>query len=514
MSNNSVTISLNAKDNISIVIKNIKGQIDGLKPSLGGVGSSISQLGSSFGSVAGKVGLVTASVVGMGVAIGAAIHLADGLKKAMDMETMVITSASAYKAAFNLPLDTTIAAVKADNVKISEMGARMPGEAATYSKIFTGTAPSALVGYKGSMEEFRRDHLARTERLGVMSLMSGVSGDRANLGINRMLTQGASVPEIGLQNFFERLPGFRPNMKSILSDLGMTEKSFKSADTQTRLTVLDQLSKKYATPEVVDKLQGTGSALLGNLRDRLFDPNIGVFGFLRETSFDGSGMRSGFAAFKDLLVAVSKLATTVGAMIGLDPMKGIVQLFDWLTKTTLQIDSLLKSGGASIYMIGDGINWAIGQIANSLKAVEWDILGYKIGLELTRIVASIDWKQVNDLLWGAIKNLAEAIVGAIIGVAVGVGEWIRTAASNAVGRALGMGDVGTERQRTGTVYPFKTPDTPLPTFAPNGSSNMIDSRQSPTVQASVTINGARMSAQEIAGAIASQFNQYKQAQIA
>lgn len=480
MSSNAVVVQLNAKDNISGVIRGLKGNISA------GIGDAVA-----------SVATLSAAIAASAIAFGS---LGDGFNKAASLQTSQITSAYSLATVIGSTVSDAKLVTKDLTTQMIALGDTLPGVTEDYQKFASALGTTVAFGAKGDMNKYKKDLVETSKYGGLLAATGGTDATQGASAANKFLSGGMSVNEaFNTSDIFQRNQDFKTYLSAAQKQLNLDGKDFKTQLTTAQRTAVFNLagSMKF-TPEMIAAFGNTADTQLQAIKSKLFNPVTGIFGFAREVK--GLDNRSALDAVSTFMGQISKLGDTAGKWlaangINLDPMEAIGHLMDTASGWAAGINSaiggdssglatmldalkaglfaapqhianaintmlagmtkgmkavnpkqagaflseLLKDIGAAfmsikIEDIAAAFNYGVAALSAAISGINWSDFGTKIGESINKLMAGIDWGSAEAMLSKALNAFFDSITGLLNKV---LSDPINNALSKATGGMLG-----------------------------------------------------------------------------
>ncbi len=383
MANNRVEIDITANDRATAVVSNLNRNLLQLGSSgnmvqvvLGNMASG--GLVAGLSAVAGTIGAV---VLGFQAVSSALSGVMSGIREASTLQTSFLTAANSTGLNLKISLPEAEEIQKKLGTSISLAAATQPGSTQDYLTIANVISGSIARAYQGKPKEFLDASTELVKGAGLLSLAANVDPASAGTTIGRFVNGTSSFSQLRLIDFFEKNPDLVEKIDAVAKERGLETEKLEAWTQKQRVDVFNAAIGQIVTPEFLARLNNTAEAKLQIAQAAMFDPQTGLFGFMREVK--GLGGLSALDSFNNLLTTVlgvsetgSKLAKALG--ITIDPMyvlgTGINIFNDILVKVGGWLGSLdpdkLKITG-SLGGIGNGVTeWLNKGISSLLKSVE------------------------------------------------------------------------------------------------------------------------------------------------
>lgn len=394
--NNSVLITLSAKDNASGVFKGLTGLIEGatLRANL------------------------LANVLSEGLSKGVSA-LSSKFKEAADIQLNNITAASTYAALTGRNFADAEKVFSVLDGRINKIASSLPGSTEEYKRLALGIQDNlipAFVDANGVFDEagFLDGLTEITRGMGFLSAASNVASKDVSKFTAKFLG-GSSISELSKLLFAEANPAFLSLVEKKLTASG---KKLEQLTTKERKQILEAVQAELVTEDTIKAASNSVSGLLESLKDKLFNPSQGIFGLLKDLDEKTDGNQSVLNAFNDTLKALlgdNGLFNTVGSLLdklGIDPnfilksvrggVEGITKWIEELNASLSFINSSSINGDAlnakftsfvsNIFNI-TGLGKKLGDIFNQgidqLKSLNWNSIFTNLGLKLTQVIGEV-----------------------------------------------------------------------------------------------------------------------------
>lgn len=533
-----VQIRLTAKDLVSPELNKIKSAIK----DLGTVSSPRGNNGGTFGSV--LFGSLTSQAIMLGVqGVTSAITGAGiAIREASNIELSALSQAGTLATKLGMSFKDATGLARDMRIEISKVAASLPGSNQDYKRVFDNIAPVVSDFAKGDQNLFKQLSMELTKRYGVLFATSGADSNMGGMALGSAIGGTRGLGELFTIDGFQRNPVLVDNIRKGLKEAGVSESQWKEIGTDKRLKILLDAAKRSLSDETIRAFDGSMSSMIETIRTNLFDPDVGVFGFMR--SLESKGGRTAFDSIKRSFSAVLGLFEVLGRLgkdlgISFDPMLLVTNVSDWFADFIYGLTGIFNGADpaflSDIFDTGvDGIvefiNSGIDGAIKLIGSADWN----KVGEGLGRLAISI-WKGIWKIDWASVARLlaeiafiapAKIVAGYIYGLIASIGAMFNDLKDKVKGLLLGALDPSKVKpeQRTPALatkslaglHPFTNLLSSLATGvsgflglpSPN-KPNSTSSSYSPQVNIQATSNNP----QEIANAVISALdNQYKQYQ--
>lgn len=304
------------------------------------------QISSTVAGMVANIGSTLANVASM---VANTMQLTNGIQSAATTQTSMISSAGDVATLMGTNYLSALKTVKDVQKEIAQMSASLPGETAGFGAIANAINSTMAAGAKGDLKRYKADLIDVTRTMGLLAATSGVNMNQAASASIKFVNGTGSLQQLFSTNdVFQKNQVYRTYLQEQLAAIGKNEKDWKtlSQDMRTRLIVL--AGKKKFTQDTLDNFNSSAESLMQSVKSKLFDPQIGIFGFLREVrGLDG---RDGLTAFATFLGQIDKLGTNLATLaakngIEIDPILLLGRMFDNLSGWAAGLNQLVTGGG-------------------------------------------------------------------------------------------------------------------------------------------------------------------------
>ena len=457
VSGNGVQVTVSVKDEVT-------GHLGGIKNAFRGLTGSIGGFNLGLGGMGGLLRQMVFQADGLVASFGAALHLFDGIGKAMTGELAELSASNSLAVVMKIDTTTAKKTVKDMMNTLSLDAASLPGSADDYISI-AGQLSPVLGRIAANPEDFKKMTTDSARSVAILAEQSGADKSQAGMTASRLISGGSSFGALRRNDFLEKDPLLRDALIASYKKNGLSL-SKANQDPKILFKAVTEAFDSIITPEYISALRNTAKAQLDSLKDSLFSSRSGLFGFLREIKVGDNKGRNGLQSVTDLLKAVTYMGETASkalAAMGLsfDPMDVIINTIDWFTSLANGLSGLLNGGdianmgvffqgitsniGESLIRltaflgkmdgkpIADGINFILAQLRDIIKSVDWGLLGYNLGKILKDVIVNIDYHTLITLIWDGLKALGGAINEAMRGLSEKFFDFLKEGAKSSTG---------------------------------------------------------------------------------
>ncbi|AUT00890.1 hypothetical protein CLI64_11045 [Nostoc sp. CENA543] len=443
MAANTVTITLQANNQAGPVVSSLINQIQG-------------GLGGAFEKAALKSTLMIKGLeAGVAAVTGLIGKLSQGLSQAVDIQSDNISLAGNLMKLTGQNFQQATEFVDQFSERMSKVAAALPGATSdyvTFGKLVVDDIIPAVRELNGTVNpEKLQKELETVSTYGtLLAQQAKVSSEEASRAVSKFLGGQSTLGELSRLDFFEQNVTFRNILISEVNKLGG---DIRKLTVQQRLEIF----KKAANipDEVLKAQQQSIAGLTAGFVSNLFDPQTGLFGFMRDLDKQTKGGQSVLSAVQEGLAALigdRGLFTVLGEVLNalgievIDPMlalrsvilgintrirnlrDGLYQFLDYIDagkeagkKPNIK---LLREEFLSSFLNVDGLGKELARITNNitngLRKLDWGEIGESLGAgvaailnELISYINAVDYKAINDLtgkiVFAIFKGIGEAV---------------------------------------------------------------------------------------------------------
>ena len=419
VSGNGVSIGIGVDDHATAPIKAIANNI---KASMIGIQGSISM--STAGIASSVTNNISRMVTGLAMAtavIGAgAIAFGDfstGFSKAAEMQTAQITSSFTLATMIGSTVTDAKKAVKELNTEMVKLGDTLPGATENYQKFAQTLTPTIALMSKGDMGKYKSTIMEASKYGGLMTAIGGGDGNENAMTLNRYVSGTLSQGEAHRHELFAKNPTYATFEKQAMKQMGLTGKDWeKQLTTAQRVAVFNLANSLMFTPAMLAAYGMTADTQFQALKSKLFNPTVGIFGFMREIK--GLDGRSSLDAIMTFMGQATTMGDEAGKWlsshgINLDPMEAIGHMMDTASGWASAITALLGGDGSGMKTmlsalgidvmkapkaLVDGLNnMLVGTIAN-LKKTDPKKVGSNIAEFFNGLGAALSSIRIQDIV--------------------------------------------------------------------------------------------------------------------
>ena len=428
------------KLNILITAKNLaKGVLSGLDNSLGKGAAHAQNLQGGLGGSILRANLLSSAISGgvtfaLRTAGDAAQTLVGAFNEGRQIQLSNISAATSFSAIAGQSYEEATEFVNNLNAELAKSAAILPGATKDYTQLARSIIDDltpAFQGLDGSLnaEGLQASLQSISSSIGALAAGAGVDVNNASLSIQKLLS-GASVAEVRRLQFFEQNPALRNELQRRLEELGA--ESFADLDIASRVQVIQQAGLKFVNEDFRRAAGGSAEGLLQGFRSRLFDPQTGLFGVMRDLDKDLAGNQTIFSRVTRTLELIigpngifMKLGDIFTQVTGVeDPLlmidRGLASFNQFLSRLdglfgrfaafgaeelTVDLQDTRGNLRGLLDAISSGLNVSIDGTLQAIRAIDWakagDAWGEQVSIiysETIRFFKEIDWSGLWSIL--------------------------------------------------------------------------------------------------------------------
>ena len=275
---------------IRVILRNLaKSGLLGLDKSLGGLSKSAKGVEKGLGGSLLKANLLSSAITsGIGAGLSAVQNLVGGVSSAIgtaaNSQQELLAATASFSAVAGRSFQESSRFISEFETNLAKSVASLPGATSGYIQLSRSIADELIPAFTNLRGELDEQGLSRTlgnisANAGLLGSAAGLQGSDSALAIQRAIG-GASTAELRQLAFFERNPALLRKLEESLAEVGA--KSFKELDPASVVKIVENSLAQFATPELKRESAKSFNGLIEGLRSQLFDPQVGVFGFLRD----------------------------------------------------------------------------------------------------------------------------------------------------------------------------------------------------------------------------------------
>ncbi|MBE9110310.1 hypothetical protein IQ273_12895 [Nodosilinea sp. LEGE 07298] len=300
--------------------------------------------------------MASAITSGLGAATKGVGALLGGMKEVVGIQQSNIAVAGDFMKLTGQSYGEASEFIDNFSASMAKAAASLPGDTKDYvslGKSIMDNLIPAFKGLDGVLDEANYSKaLEDISKMGALrAATSGTDSALAGLGISKLLG-GAGIGELRQLKFFEANPAVLAFVEQEAQKMG---KSLKDMTARERAEVLQNALK--VPDEVIAASTQSIEGLIQGLKSSLLDPQVGLFGMMRDLDVNTDGNQTVVQATNDLLKkvlspggplsSIRDIFELVGVELG-DPMKGLYNAINWTSSKLDELGSFLDSNQAGI----------------------------------------------------------------------------------------------------------------------------------------------------------------------
>jgi hypothetical protein len=380
---------------------------DQMSPRLGNIGNFVTTWGANLASQ-----LTTNIVTGIG----------DAFKDVIDSQTSLVMTSGAMATIMGSSYEQANSYVLELQNSLAMSAAALPGTTDDYIKFFRQIADDVAIVNKEmnggflNTDQYTEQIEVLTSKFQILANQPGLTRAQG-IGAFQSILGGRSMDQLEKLEFFRANPSFLSALNQSIAKQGENLEDMTKAE---RLKVLIDSLNVAITDDTLDKLSSSLGSQIEIFKTKLFDPNVGVFGLMRDIDTNLAGQQSVleavnvlaielFGADDSLFAVFGELLETLG--LTSDPMK---TLYDGVNELTKFVES------ASNYI--QSINYRMEESQGDLA--KWAIFSEELGENIFKISGDVikffgenfvdySYKAIKFIIQGSAFVLSNIDYGAI-----------------------------------------------------------------------------------------------------
>lgn len=418
-----IDLVIKARDGASSILASINAALLDTRDVGDGAAGSMGNLSNAFALGAIKAQLFSVALGKVQQSIG---FVQSKLMEATTIQTENIQNIGTLSSLTNISYDQAGDFVDKLNTRIAEMGKTLPVAAQDIKSVAGAIQDDLIEAFKTAngvnFEGLETALVGISSDFAVLGKSANVAAGDVQLGLARFLG-GASAAEYEQLNLFDRNNALKNQLKRQLKG-----RENKNLTVQERIQILQSVGSKLNSPETRKRLASSVQGLISNFQDTLFDPDTGIFGFMRDVDPKLKGRQSVLTAFNaalDELIGDNGLFSNVGKLLAAagiqlaDPMALLKSGIDTFTAGLQKINEALGAA-REFYNMGSNLPQVLKSLISYFGITKniFNLERYRnIGSSLGRAVGSFGVKAL-DFLQGINWNAVFKAVGQVFNAAI------------------------------------------------------------------------------------------------
>ncbi|MEA5447581.1 hypothetical protein VB780_03305 [Leptolyngbya sp. CCNP1308] len=368
--------------------------------------------------------MASAITAGLGAATKGVGALVSGLKESIGVQQGNIAVAGDFMKLTGQSYGEATKFIDDFSASMAKAAASLPGDTKDYVSLGKGIMDNLIPAFKGldgvlNEGEYTKA-LEEISKMGALrAATSGTDTALAGLGISKLLG-GAGISELRQLKFFEANPAVLAFVEQEAQKMG---KSLKDMTARERAEVLQ---KALAVPdEVIAASTQSIEGLLQGLKSSLLDPQVGLFGLMRDLEPNVEGNQTVIQATNDLLKKVlspggplsslKDIFELIGVELG-DPMEGLYNAINWTSRKLDDLGGFLDRNQAGISKFVYGAKQSFEKLKEAPgKFISESISGLLRGFNASRGAGSTDYGSIIGKALAQATNFFASQVLSMIG---------------------------------------------------------------------------------------------------
>lgn len=466
MASSIIDLVIKARDGASSILARVNAALLGTRAAGDGAAGGMENLSNAF-----AVGAIKAQL--FGVALGKVQQgigfVQNKLMEATSIQTENIQNIGTLSALTGISYDQAGDFVDKLNTKIAEMGKTLPVAAQDIKSVAGAIQDDLIEAFKTAngvnFKGLETALVGISSDFAVLGKSANVASGDVQMGLARFLG-GASSSEYEQLNLFQRNNALKNELKRQLKG-----RENKNLTVQERVQILQSVGSKLNSPETRKRLAGSVQGLISNFQDTLFDPDTGIFGFMKDVDPKLKGRQSVLTAFNAALEEligdnglfnnIGKLLAAAGIQLA-DPMALLKSGIDTFTAGLQKVNEALGAArefynmGSNLPQVLKSLTSYFGITKNIFNPDRYRNIGSSlgslvgsIGVRVLDFLQSINWNAVFDsvgqvfnaaiaTMQGFLSNLSTSLLPRLLGATQSIDSGaISTAVSLGIEKLFG-----------------------------------------------------------------------------
>lgn len=402
-------------------------------------------------------------------AFGKAINDADSRRN------QNLSSAGAISSLLDLEFTDATKLQQQVGKKMFDLAAKLPGANSDYLESFNGLADTLAISgrlTKKGLDDTGTEIVKATALLGQQS---GLGGMAVSTAVGKLLGETGSEALFRL-DAFEKSPALKAGIDKLLKQTGKTMDDFFKMNVDERSKFFAKATVNLFSPEMLAMMADSPKAMFDTMMSQVFDPEYGVFGFLRNIDFNGT-QTNALQQLGKLFTRLQELGGTIQdalakmGFVTVDPMLALVGTLHRITEAIKQVNTFFQGGAVAqtildtiagidysgIIKVGIDALWNIANRAREgIDRINWEEVSYQavgfISSAIQHLIKGIAYAITNytDDALMMVGTLLKAIIGSVTGLLKGldnaVGEIFNTIIESIKNMAASLWGAATKQQ--------------------------------------------------------------------
>jgi hypothetical protein len=300
--------------------------------------------------------MASAITSGLGAATKGVGALLSGMKEVVGIQQSNIAVAGDFMKLTGQSYGEATQFIDNFSASMAKAAASLPGDTKDYVSLGQGIMDNLIPAFKGLdgvLDEANYSKaLESITKMGALrAATSGVDVNLASQGLSKALG-GASLAELKNLKYFEANPAVISFIEQQAQKMG---KDLKDMTYRERATVVEAALK--VPDDIIAASTQSIEGLIQGLKSSLLDPQVGLFGMMRDLEPNVEGNQTVIQATNDLLKKVlspggplsslKEIFEIIGVEMG-DPMEGLYNAINWTSNKLDELGGFLDRNQAGI----------------------------------------------------------------------------------------------------------------------------------------------------------------------
>ncbi|MBW4483025.1 MAG: hypothetical protein KME14_10815 [Tildeniella torsiva UHER 1998/13D] len=368
--------------------------------------------------------MASAITAGLGAATRGVGALASGMREVVGIQQSNIAVAGDFMKLTGQSYGEATEFIDNFSASMAKAAASLPGDTKDYVSLGKGIMDNLIPAFKGldgvlNEADYTKALESITKMGALRAATSGVDTNLASQGLSKMLG-GSSLAELKNLKFFEANPAVIAFIEEEAQKMG---KGLKDMTARERATVLEAA---LAVPdEVIAASTQSIEGLIQGLKSSLLDPQVGLFGLMRDLEPNVKGNQTVIQATNDLLKKIMSpggplsslkdIFELIGVEMG-DPMESLYNSINWTSNKLDQLGGFLDRNQAGISKFVYGAKQSFEKLKEAPgKFISESISSLLRGFNASRGAGSTDYGSIVGKALAQATNFFASQVLSMIG---------------------------------------------------------------------------------------------------
>jgi hypothetical protein len=363
--------------------------------------------------IADAISSVASGVLSAGQALAGSI--ASAYTDAAEISAGSLSATAANAALLGMNFKQSAELTRQISSELAKSAEALPGATKDYMQAFQGVSDTLSLSGGLTKSGLTADGKAMVELTAMLGQASGAGSGATSTVLGKMLGDTGSEALFRI-DAFEKVPAFKAILEADLLKAGKTLEDFFNMDAAAKQKALVAVKEKLFSDDYVAGMNASMDNQFEVLKSKLFDPTVGVFGFLRDVNLAGDPKATNvFTELGTAFKSFTALATTTLAVFGEgdDPMQQLAQSIrnanQWFTNANRSLQALTTQGISDISGIVGGIQSSLGNMITGAVTSYGQALRSAIGQVMGTIVPALQSGGMGDLGFTVATKLGEGL---------------------------------------------------------------------------------------------------------